>query len=284
MTTSSSNWRPHLTAIKNNGAFDILIKQCTDLPKMDRWSVGDMYVTIALHNVDNPTSHPIDTASTKVISGSNSPKFNQRLTFPNIEGRMEQLLIRFSVWDKDKGKDEFVGDFSTSLASLFLLDGFDEPDFDRCHIHTDGVHYFFEIRGDVITADSQKKRKKSEGEWKQPLLKLCVSAPKGTVVVQPPKTKKSPRMQKQAAVAANVDLTSLTDEGKLREFFNSIDTDGNGYLEVDEMIMLYKTFDDFGLDSAESAVQKIVKQYNMLDDNKVSYDEFALLMMKLVAQ
>lgn len=72
----------------------------------------------------------------------------------------------------------------------------------------------------------------------------------------------------------------LITEEQIRELWNHYDVNGDGHLDKNEVKRIYAGFDNFGLDEGDSAVDDIVDKYNMLGDGRVTYDEFAILMLK----
>lgn len=69
----------------------------------------------------------------------------------------------------------------------------------------------------------------------------------------------------------------LTKEQKqdIKEAFDSIDTDGSGYLDVEELITAMKAL---GLDNGKDDVNRILEDMDKNKDGKISYEEFLKLL------
>jgi Ca2+-binding EF-hand superfamily protein len=78
----------------------------------------------------------------------------------------------------------------------------------------------------------------------------------------------------------NIGGLAVTDV-KLRELFDSYDTNQNGFLDFEEMKKLYKAQENFGLDPSDVEVESFIRRYAKSADNHVSYDEFCCLMLAL---
>uniref|UniRef100_A0A7S1HU20 EF-hand domain-containing protein n=1 Tax=Eutreptiella gymnastica TaxID=73025 RepID=A0A7S1HU20_9EUGL len=81
------------------------------------------------------------------------------------------------------------------------------------------------------------------------------------------------------ALKADASGALITDAQLLAEF-KLLDINLNGWLDKDEFLEVYKKFDPL-YDECEVTIKKMLNDYNMLGDNKVSYDEFCLIMLKL---
>uniref|UniRef100_A0A7S1NP97 EF-hand domain-containing protein n=1 Tax=Eutreptiella gymnastica TaxID=73025 RepID=A0A7S1NP97_9EUGL len=75
---------------------------------------------------------------------------------------------------------------------------------------------------------------------------------------------------------------ALISEEQLREEFQSYDKDGNGYLDKKEFMRMYRAKSAV-CSMNEEKVNELVGQYNMMGDGKLSYEEFALLMLKVAS-
>eukprot|EP01065_Artemidia_motanka_P016517 TRINITY_DN20176_c0_g1_i1.p1 TRINITY_DN20176_c0_g1~~TRINITY_DN20176_c0_g1_i1.p1 ORF type:complete len:214 (+),score=53.97 TRINITY_DN20176_c0_g1_i1:56-643(+) len=73
-------------------------------------------------------------------------------------------------------------------------------------------------------------------------------------------------------------------EQQLATLWETLDDNGNGWLELDEFQEFYKSLETYGLDPDTKFVDKILRQYNILGDGRVSYDEFALIMLKIASR
>eukprot|EP01006_Ploeotia_vitrea_P047640 TRINITY_DN67145_c5_g4_i2.p1 TRINITY_DN67145_c5_g4~~TRINITY_DN67145_c5_g4_i2.p1 ORF type:complete len:1077 (+),score=78.67 TRINITY_DN67145_c5_g4_i2:54-3284(+) len=87
------------------------------------------------------------------------------------------------------------------------------------------------------------------------------------------------------SIFINKDLTgSYLNERQIAELFADIDTDGNGWITKGEFRRLYDQLEKFGVEENEDIVDRVLKGYNMMGDDKLSFDEFAILMLKLAQQ
>eukprot|EP00998_Keelungia_sp_KM082_P008554 NODE_473_length_1897_cov_4.087571_g466_i0.p1 GENE.NODE_473_length_1897_cov_4.087571_g466_i0~~NODE_473_length_1897_cov_4.087571_g466_i0.p1 ORF type:complete len:598 (-),score=95.89 NODE_473_length_1897_cov_4.087571_g466_i0:39-1832(-) len=69
-------------------------------------------------------------------------------------------------------------------------------------------------------------------------------------------------------------------EKQLRALFDHYDVDKNCSLSKREITAIYKSFDSYGLDDGKQ-MSEIISKFDMMGDGTVSYDEFAILMLKL---
>eukprot|EP01006_Ploeotia_vitrea_P006576 TRINITY_DN13941_c0_g1_i1.p2 TRINITY_DN13941_c0_g1~~TRINITY_DN13941_c0_g1_i1.p2 ORF type:complete len:320 (-),score=39.92 TRINITY_DN13941_c0_g1_i1:1918-2877(-) len=72
----------------------------------------------------------------------------------------------------------------------------------------------------------------------------------------------------------------ITDE-QLKAAFARYDKDNNGFIMKAEFKQFYKSLDQMGVTEDPAAVDKLMAKYNMLGDDKLSFDEFAILMLKI---
>jgi len=80
---------------------------------------------------------------------------------------------------------------------------------------------------------------------------------------------------------ADVSGVPVTDD-QIRELFTFFDKDRNGWLDKKEFATLYRNhFEHFGLVESEKQVTTIINRYGMMSDSKITYDEFAIIMLKL---
>lgn len=82
------------------------------------------------------------------------------------------------------------------------------------------------------------------------------------------------------ALEANKSQLPIT-EDLLRKKFDELDVDGNGFLDRNEFMRVYLAYESFGLRPSEKEISEIMSKYNMWGDNRISFDEFAVLMLKL---
>eukprot|EP01065_Artemidia_motanka_P022608 TRINITY_DN26808_c0_g1_i1.p1 TRINITY_DN26808_c0_g1~~TRINITY_DN26808_c0_g1_i1.p1 ORF type:complete len:550 (+),score=185.86 TRINITY_DN26808_c0_g1_i1:53-1651(+) len=71
----------------------------------------------------------------------------------------------------------------------------------------------------------------------------------------------------------------LCDGDNLRQLFKKFDVDGNGWLSRQEVRSIYNAFDSLG--APEEDVDKVLDKYAVLADGKVTFDEFAILMLRI---
>ena len=68
---------------------------------------------------------------------------------------------------------------------------------------------------------------------------------------------------------------------KLRELFDSYDTNHNGYLEFNEVKKIYDSFENFGLPPTDAEITRDIRNYAKSADDRVSFDEFCCLILSL---
>ncbi|KAJ9464355.1 EF-hand domain pair [Diplonema papillatum] len=73
----------------------------------------------------------------------------------------------------------------------------------------------------------------------------------------------------------------LVADEDIRRLFESYDVNKNGFLDRSEVKKIYTSFEDYGLDDGSGKVDEVLRKCNMLGGGKVSYDEFAILMLTL---
>eukprot|EP01060_Flectonema_neradi_P011841 TRINITY_DN18808_c0_g1_i1.p1 TRINITY_DN18808_c0_g1~~TRINITY_DN18808_c0_g1_i1.p1 ORF type:complete len:753 (+),score=113.39 TRINITY_DN18808_c0_g1_i1:82-2259(+) len=71
-------------------------------------------------------------------------------------------------------------------------------------------------------------------------------------------------------------------EDALRRKFQELDVDGSGYLDYSEFKVIFSNFQNFGLYQSQNEIESVLKKYKVLDDGKIHFDEFALIMLSLV--
>eukprot|EP00760_Papus_ankaliazontas_P012535 PhM_4_TR1534/c0_g1_i1/m.420 len=89
----------------------------------------------------------------------------------------------------------------------------------------------------------------------------------------------------QAAVSnvgirGGVHHLALQDD-ELREEFRKYDVDGNGFIMKDEFKRLYDNLEKFGLEENPKRLNDMLSRYNLLGDDRLSFEEFAILMLKI---
>eukprot|EP01063_Lacrimia_lanifica_P008852 TRINITY_DN15923_c0_g1_i1.p1 TRINITY_DN15923_c0_g1~~TRINITY_DN15923_c0_g1_i1.p1 ORF type:complete len:205 (+),score=29.56 TRINITY_DN15923_c0_g1_i1:61-675(+) len=85
------------------------------------------------------------------------------------------------------------------------------------------------------------------------------------------------------AVAVDVSGVHYTGQA-LREEFDRLDVNGNGYLDVAEFKSYYTQIDTFGLDSNVNVVDSVLRQYGILGDGRVSFEEFSIIMLRVASR
>ena len=70
-------------------------------------------------------------------------------------------------------------------------------------------------------------------------------------------------------------------EGKLRELFDQMDVNHNGYLEFNEVKKFYKVYENYGLEPTDKEVEDAIRRYAKSEDNIVTFDEFCCLVLNL---
>ncbi|KAJ9462897.1 Calmodulin [Diplonema papillatum] len=68
---------------------------------------------------------------------------------------------------------------------------------------------------------------------------------------------------------------------RLRELFNSLDVDGSGFLEKQEVRKMYSQFDNFGVDYSDREIEQQINKYAIRDDGKVDFDEFCCIILSV---
>ena len=70
-------------------------------------------------------------------------------------------------------------------------------------------------------------------------------------------------------------------EGKLRELFDSLDKNNNGFLEFEEVKAFILAQENYGLEPTDSEIERMIRTYAKSADNHVSFDEFNCLVLAL---
>eukprot|EP00993_Chasmostoma_nieuportense_P004484 NODE_514_length_2130_cov_29.877683_g475_i0.p1 GENE.NODE_514_length_2130_cov_29.877683_g475_i0~~NODE_514_length_2130_cov_29.877683_g475_i0.p1 ORF type:complete len:697 (+),score=158.64 NODE_514_length_2130_cov_29.877683_g475_i0:133-2091(+) len=83
-----------------------------------------------------------------------------------------------------------------------------------------------------------------------------------------------------AASLADISGTLIFDD-EIRALFDTFDKDGTGWLSKTEFKEIYKSMDLLGKADPSSSIDAVLAKYNMLGDDKISYEEFALIMLSL---
>lgn len=108
--------------------------------------------------------------------------------------------------------------------------------------------------------------------------------PKALRMLAPPKpSPPAPPLVDEVTVVedrSQVDWNSI----HVEKLFKKLDKNGNGYLDVDEFCAFYTDVASFGLTKDQAVVRNKLDQLNAFRDGKVSYNDFCILMMQLVAR
>jgi Ran GTPase-activating protein (RanGAP) involved in mRNA processing and transport len=89
--------------------------------------------------------------------------------------------------------------------------------------------------------------------------------------------KSNPYLERQLEV--NVGGLLVT-ERQLRDAFNELDVDGNGWLDRGEFEQLFQTFENFGVQAIEK-MRSNAERYKVMDDHKLTFDEFCMMMLSV---
>eukprot|EP01065_Artemidia_motanka_P033631 TRINITY_DN4064_c0_g1_i1.p1 TRINITY_DN4064_c0_g1~~TRINITY_DN4064_c0_g1_i1.p1 ORF type:complete len:258 (+),score=89.30 TRINITY_DN4064_c0_g1_i1:126-899(+) len=73
----------------------------------------------------------------------------------------------------------------------------------------------------------------------------------------------------------------LVTEQQIRSLWSMYDVDGNGFLDKEEVKRIYSSFDTFGVADGDRRVDNVLSKYNVMGDGKVSYEEFAILILDI---
>ena len=141
-------------------------------------------------------------------------------------------------------------------------------------------------RGKVARREVQVKRSAANRQ------ETTVPAAVVQQVNDEPTAVKSPRLQavdilkkpvpyRQSSYLKNDVSNVLIRDSDIRCLFDKYDKDGSGCLSRGEVKEIYNSFENYGLEEGSSKVDEILSKYGFLSDGKVSYDEFAILMLSL---
>eukprot|EP00756_Hemistasia_phaeocysticola_P063568 Hpha_TRINITY_DN7041_c0_g1::TRINITY_DN7041_c0_g1_i1::g.22852::m.22852 len=83
-------------------------------------------------------------------------------------------------------------------------------------------------------------------------------------------------------VAAQRDVSNvLLTDTELRLQFDKLDVNKNGFLGKEEFKEFLAEFDEMGLYDMVDRVDEVLADYNLLGDDKLSFDEFSIIMLKI---
>eukprot|EP01063_Lacrimia_lanifica_P002863 TRINITY_DN1154_c1_g1_i1.p1 TRINITY_DN1154_c1_g1~~TRINITY_DN1154_c1_g1_i1.p1 ORF type:complete len:745 (+),score=320.23 TRINITY_DN1154_c1_g1_i1:73-2235(+) len=82
------------------------------------------------------------------------------------------------------------------------------------------------------------------------------------------------------SLETNIGGLPITEEA-LRRKFNELDVDGNGYLDREEFGAIYSSFQNFGMMCTQQEVETMMMKHRVMDDGRVHFEEFAVIMLAL---
>eukprot|EP00992_Anisonema_acinus_P013689 TRINITY_DN8876_c0_g1_i2.p1 TRINITY_DN8876_c0_g1~~TRINITY_DN8876_c0_g1_i2.p1 ORF type:complete len:107 (+),score=15.55 TRINITY_DN8876_c0_g1_i2:59-379(+) len=77
----------------------------------------------------------------------------------------------------------------------------------------------------------------------------------------------------------NIGGLPVTDN-KLRELFHSLDSNGNGFLDFNEMKQVYMHMENYGLEPSEREVETHIMRYHN-GSGKVTFEEFSCIILAM---
>jgi Ca2+-binding EF-hand superfamily protein len=78
----------------------------------------------------------------------------------------------------------------------------------------------------------------------------------------------------------NIGGLAVTNE-KLRETFDALDTNRNGFLEFNEVKKYYEKQENFGLMWTDKQIEADLRKYTSRPDGKVTFEEFCCIVLHL---
>ena len=75
-------------------------------------------------------------------------------------------------------------------------------------------------------------------------------------------------------------MSGEDDEASLIEAFKILDTDNSGHIEKNELQDLLRSFSKLGEDIPQEEIDFMMRECDVDGDGKISFDEFAKVMMK----
>eukprot|EP01062_Namystynia_karyoxenos_P051421 TRINITY_DN4036_c0_g1_i1.p1 TRINITY_DN4036_c0_g1~~TRINITY_DN4036_c0_g1_i1.p1 ORF type:complete len:725 (+),score=233.54 TRINITY_DN4036_c0_g1_i1:65-2176(+) len=76
----------------------------------------------------------------------------------------------------------------------------------------------------------------------------------------------------------------MLSDDQLRKEFNRLDRNGNGFLDADEFKTIYRSFENYGVEASERQVESVIRRHNMRGDKRISFQEYCIIMLSLVAR
>eukprot|EP01065_Artemidia_motanka_P014743 TRINITY_DN18585_c0_g1_i1.p1 TRINITY_DN18585_c0_g1~~TRINITY_DN18585_c0_g1_i1.p1 ORF type:complete len:153 (+),score=60.95 TRINITY_DN18585_c0_g1_i1:54-512(+) len=74
---------------------------------------------------------------------------------------------------------------------------------------------------------------------------------------------------------------TYVDEYQLQQLFDHYDKDGSGLLELDEVRLLYESFDNCGVEYTDEDLKREIGRYAIRNDGKVDFDEFCCIILSI---
>uniref|UniRef100_A0A7S4CYT2 EF-hand domain-containing protein n=1 Tax=Eutreptiella gymnastica TaxID=73025 RepID=A0A7S4CYT2_9EUGL len=74
--------------------------------------------------------------------------------------------------------------------------------------------------------------------------------------------------------------SAITDD-QLWDLFEYYDVNKNGYLSKKEFAKIYRSLENFGLPPSGDEISRLLNEFNVLGDDKLSFEEFAIVMLRI---
>eukprot|EP01012_Entosiphon_sulcatum_P022805 TRINITY_DN2778_c0_g1_i1.p1 TRINITY_DN2778_c0_g1~~TRINITY_DN2778_c0_g1_i1.p1 ORF type:complete len:694 (-),score=121.13 TRINITY_DN2778_c0_g1_i1:38-2119(-) len=110
----------------------------------------------------------------------------------------------------------------------------------------------------------------------QRLLRAGVSPTSFTGVLSPVKsTHTTPQLRR---LETNIGGLAIT-EDQLRRKFNQLDVNGNGYLDRNEFKSMFSQLENYGVQYTQRNIDSLINKHAMWSDDKITFEEFCILML-----